>query len=47
MDEDRQRCAAAGMNDYISKPVEEEELRRLILQWAEIPGTKPTESKAS
>ena len=47
MDEDRQRCAAAGMNDYISKPVEEEELQRLILQWTDIPNTKSTKFKAS
>ncbi len=36
MDEDRQRCAAAGMNDYIAKPVEEKELQRLIAQWTNI-----------
>ncbi|MFP6748828.1 MAG: response regulator [Alphaproteobacteria bacterium] len=47
MDEDRQRCAAASMNDYISKPVEEEELQRLILQWTDIPNTKSTKFMAS
>ena len=36
MEEDRQRCAAAGMNDYIAKPVEVEELQRLIARWTDI-----------
>ena len=34
MDEDRQRCLAAGMNDYISKPIDEAELTRVLKQWA-------------
>ena len=44
MDEDRQRCAAAGMNGYISKPIEEEELLGLIAQWTD---TSKQNSKAS
>jgi CheY-like chemotaxis protein len=32
------------MNDYISKPVEEDELQRLISQWTDIP---PIDAKAS
>ena len=35
MVEDRQRCLAAGMNDYISKPIEEPELIRVLQQWTD------------
>ncbi len=44
MEEDRQRCAAAGMNDYIAKPVEVEELQRLIARWSNIPFVKSAAS---
>lgn len=44
MDEDRQRCAVAGMNDYLAKPVEAEELQRLIARWTDIPMIKSATS---
>ena len=36
---DRERCLAAGMNDYICKPVNPQELCDMIEKWAAYPGT--------
>ena len=33
MKEDKDKCLAAGMNDYISKPVNISELKNIILKW--------------
>jgi len=33
MEQDRQACFAAGMNDYLMKPIEPDELRRVMLRW--------------
>lgn len=33
MQADRERCIAAGMNDYLSKPIEPDELWRALLKW--------------
>ena len=32
-DEDRQRCLAAGMDDFVSKPIKPEALRELLGKW--------------
>ena len=40
MDENHQRSAAAGMYDYISKPVEGAKLARLMARWTDIPTVK-------
>ena len=33
MEGDRDRCIAAGMDDYISKPVDPDELKRILERW--------------
>jgi len=47
---DRERCLAAGMDDYISKPVDPEDMKRVLGRWlpepsvpAESAGTQPAD----
>jgi PAS domain S-box-containing protein len=37
MDGDRQRCLDAGMNDHIPKPVEPDDLWKVLLKWVKSP----------
>jgi two-component system sensor histidine kinase/response regulator len=37
MIQDKEKCLAAGMNDHISKPIEPEELFRVLIKWIQSP----------
>jgi two-component system sensor histidine kinase/response regulator len=38
MDRDRDRCLQAGMSDFVSKPIEPDELWRVLLKWTRARG---------
>ena len=42
---DRERCLAAGMDDYLSKPLEVEKLKAAIERWTTSPGSKTDDRK--
>jgi CheY-like chemotaxis protein len=42
-EDDRKACLAAGMDDFLTKPLESAALRRVLARWA---GFTPTEAEA-
>jgi CheY-like chemotaxis protein/HPt (histidine-containing phosphotransfer) domain-containing protein len=43
MQQDRERCTAAGMNDHVAKPIDPDELWQALLKWVK-PRTAPAEA---
>ena len=45
MDQDRQRCVESGMNDFLVKPIDPQELAAVLLRW--IPARQPAAPAAA
>jgi len=46
MDGDRDRCLASGMDDYLSKPFSQDQMRDILRHWLSRTGTSPSQRDA-
>ncbi len=46
MQGDRERCLEVGMNDYLSKPIAQDELRRVLFKWLPVSDAGYTDTSA-